>query len=200
MSSPKPTFTDWGRRTFKGVFDTLGAALLRLGLTPNAMTLLGLLISVAGAALLALGQIQWGGALVLLAGPFDALDGTMARLNNQPTKLGAFADSVVDRWSELAVFFGLLYYYFQQGDLLLSMLVFAATMGSVMVSYTKSRAETLGFTCNVGIFTRVERYLVLAPALVLGIPWLGVGLIAVLGNFTAVQRAWHVWQQAKTVR
>jgi CDP-diacylglycerol--glycerol-3-phosphate 3-phosphatidyltransferase len=74
--------------------------------------------------------------------------------------------------------------------------VFAAAMGSVMVSYTKSRAETLGYDCNVGVLTRLERFLVLAPGLVLNLPWLALAIIAVLGNFTALQRAWYVRGQA----
>lgn len=192
-----PTLTDWARRNFKGVLDPAGAALLKLGLTPNFVTLTGLGLNIAGAALLALGHMTWGGLLVLLAGPCDALDGTMARLKGQPTKWGAFVDSVTDRWSELFIFLGLLYFYFQQHDLLMTVAVFAATMGSLMVSYTKSRAETLGFECSVGVLSRMERYLVLAPALVFNIPWVGILIIAVLANFTALQRALYVRGQAK---
>jgi CDP-diacylglycerol--glycerol-3-phosphate 3-phosphatidyltransferase len=115
----------------------------------------------------------------------------------QPTKFGAFVDSVTDRWSEMLIFFGLLYYYLQQGNLLFCLLIFLATMGSVMVSYTKARAEALGFDCNVGVLTRLERYLVMAPALVLNAPWAAVAVIAVLANVTALQRTAYVRQQAR---
>jgi CDP-diacylglycerol--glycerol-3-phosphate 3-phosphatidyltransferase len=191
------TPTDWLRRQFKGLLEPIAGALIRLGLTPNAITLLGLAGNIAGAVLLSQGYMTVGGLLILLMGPFDALDGTIARLLGQPTKWGAFVDSVTDRWSEVLIFLGLLYFYLQHGNSWACILVFAATVGSVMVSYTKSRAESLGFDCNVGILTRMERYLVLGPALVLNIPWAAIGIIAVLANVTALQRAWYVRGQAK---
>jgi CDP-diacylglycerol--glycerol-3-phosphate 3-phosphatidyltransferase len=191
------TPTDWMRRRFKGVLDPVGAALIRLGLTPNALTGLGFALSLAGAFFLSQGQMPLGGVLILIAGPFDALDGTMARLLGQPTKFGAFVDSVTDRWSEMLIFLGLLYHYLQQGDSLACILVFAATMGSVMVSYTKARAEALGFDCNVGVLTRMERYLVLGPGLVLNLPLVALWIIAVLANVTALQRALYVRRQAR---
>jgi CDP-diacylglycerol--glycerol-3-phosphate 3-phosphatidyltransferase len=191
------TPTDWMRVRFKGVLDALAGGLIRLGLTPNLMTGLGLALSVVGAYFLSQGQMLVGGVLILIAGPFDALDGSMARLLGQPTKFGAFVDSVTDRWSEMLIFLGLLYYYLQQGDALAAVLVFAATMGSVMVSYTKARAEALGFECNVGLLTRMERYLVLAPGLILNLPIVALWIIAVLANVTALQRALYVRTQAK---
>jgi CDP-diacylglycerol---glycerol-3-phosphate 3-phosphatidyltransferase len=103
---------------------------------------------------------------------------------------------VTDRWSEMLILLGLLYYYASHGNLLYSLLVFIAAMGSVMVSYTKARGEALGFDCSVGVLTRMERYLVMAPALLFNVPWLGLWIIAALANFTALQRAAHVRQQA----
>ncbi len=191
------TPTDWMRQRFKGTLDPIAGALIRVGLTPNLMTGLGLALNVVGAYFLSQGLMTVGGLLILIAGPFDALDGTMARLLGQPTKFGAFVDSVTDRWSEMLIFLGLLYYYLQQGDSLYCLLVFVAMMGSVMVSYTKSRAETLGFDANVGLLTRMERYLVLAPALVLNLPWLALWIMAVLANVTALQRALWVRRQAR---
>jgi CDP-diacylglycerol--glycerol-3-phosphate 3-phosphatidyltransferase len=191
------TPTDWARRRFKGVLQPIAGALLRLGLTPNAVTLLGLAGNAVGAVFLSQGHMTIGGLIILLMAPLDALDGTMARLLGQSSKWGAFTDSVTDRWSEIFIFMGLLVYYLGQGDRLLCLLVFAAAGGSLMVSYTKSRAESLGFDCNVGVLTRLERFLVLAPGLVLNLPWLAVAIIAVLANFTALQRAWYVRGQAK---
>jgi CDP-diacylglycerol--glycerol-3-phosphate 3-phosphatidyltransferase len=193
----RPSLTDWARQTFKGVLQPVAAALLRLGLTPNIVTLAGLAGNIVAGLLLAQGYMTLGGLLVVLMAPFDALDGTMARLIGQTSKLGAFIDSVTDRWSELFIFMGLLYFYLARGDTVYALITFAAMMGSLMVSYTKSRAETLGFECNVGVLTRLERFLVLGPGLVLNLPWLVVIVIAVLGNFTALQRAWHVYRQAK---
>jgi CDP-diacylglycerol---glycerol-3-phosphate 3-phosphatidyltransferase len=191
------TPTDWARRQFKGMLAPIAGVLIRLGLKPNTITLLGLVGNVAGAAFLSQGYMTVGGLIILLIGPLDALDGAMARLLGQPTKWGAFSDSVTDRWSELLIFIGLLYYYLGQGNRLACLLVFVAAIGSVMVSYTKSRAESLGFDCNVGILTRMERYLVLGPALTLNLPWVALGVIAVLANITALQRAWYVRGQAR---
>ena len=193
----RPSLTDWARRQFKGVLQPLAGVLIRLGLTPNAVTLLGLAGNAVAAVFLSQGHMTIGGLIVLLMAPMDALDGAMARLTGQTSKLGAFTDSVTDRWSELFIFMGLLYFYLGQGDRLACLLVFAAAAGSVMVSYTKARAETLGFDCNVGILTRLERFLVLGPGLVLNLPWVAVAIIAVLANFTALQRALYVREQAK---
>jgi len=193
----RPSLTDWARRNFKGILQPMAAGLVRLGLTPTAVTLIGLAGNAVAAVVLSQGYMTVGGLIILLMAPMDAIDGTMARMTGQTSKLGAFTDSVTDRWAELFIFGGLLWYYLGQGDRLACMLVFAAAGGSLLVSYTKSRAETLGFDCNVGILTRLERFLVLVPGLVLNLPWLAVAIIAVLANFTAVQRAWYVRGQAK---
>jgi len=194
------TPTDWMRQRFKGSLDAVAGGLIKLGLTPNLMTGLGFAITGLGAYFLSQGQMVLGGLLILIAGPFDALDGSMARLLGQPTKFGAFVDSVTDRWSEMLIFLGLLYFYLQGNDpsaALVCILIFVATMGSVMVSYTKARAEALGFDCNVGLLTRMERYLVLAPGLLLNLPVVALWIIAVLANVTALQRALYVRSQAR---
>jgi CDP-diacylglycerol--glycerol-3-phosphate 3-phosphatidyltransferase len=188
--------TDWMRTRFKNLLDAAGGLLVRLGLAPNTMTLLGLAGNVVGAFFLARGQMTTGGLFILAAGPIDALDGTMARLRGESSKFGAFVDSTSDRFSELIIFFGLLIHYARVGDLTALVLVFAAAIGSVMVSYVKARAETLGFQASVGWLTRMERYLVLAPSLVLNVPLAGLWIIAILANFTALQRIWHVRRQA----
>jgi phosphatidylglycerophosphate synthase len=190
------TFTDWMRVRLKGIIEPAADLFIRLGIHPNTMTLIGLSGNIVGALFLAFGYMRVGGLFILVSGPFDGLDGTMARRLNQPSKFGAFVDSVTDRWSEMFIFMGLLFYYAQQGQILACMLVFAATMGSVMVSYTKARAEALGFDCNVGVLTRMERYLVMAPALLLNVPIVALWVIAVLANVTAIQRTAYVRKQA----
>ena len=193
----KITPTDWMRQRMKGVVEPTAAFFVRRGLHPNTMTLFGLAGNIVGAAFLAAGHMTIGGVLILVSGWFDGLDGAMARQLNQPTKFGAFVDSVTDRWSEMVIFLGLLIYYLGRPDgLIYCVLVFAATMGSVMVSYTKSRAEGLGFDCNVGLLTRMERYLVMAPALILNLPAVALWVIAILANFTALQRTAYVRKQA----
>jgi CDP-diacylglycerol--glycerol-3-phosphate 3-phosphatidyltransferase len=190
------TLTDLFRKNFKNILYPIGAFLNRLGLKPNMVTILGLAGNVVGAVLLSQGYMTAGGILILLMGPLDALDGTMARLRGMDGQFGAYVDSVTDRYSELVIFAGLLYYYVQQGDKLAVLLVYAAAAGSVLVSYVRARGQSLGWDTKIGILTRLERYLVLAPSLILKIPLIGLGLIAVLANITALQRIIDVRRQA----
>jgi CDP-diacylglycerol--glycerol-3-phosphate 3-phosphatidyltransferase len=196
------TFTDQMRIVFKGVTEPIAGFFNRIGLLPNTMTLLGLAGNVIGAILLAQGNMLWGGILILIMGPVDAPDGTMARLRGMTGNFGAFVDSVSDRYSELIIFGGLIYYYAQQNDMVSSIAVYAAAAGSVLVSYIRSRGQSLGWDTKVGILTRAERYLVLAPALILGgvnsnIPLIGIWIIAILANITALQRIMDVRRQAR---
>lgn len=190
--NPPPTFSDRLRLLFKNILDPIGAFLNRLGLTPNTITLLGLAGTTVGAYFLAVGKIT-AGALILFASVLvDVFDGTMARLRGEPSDFGAFVDSVSDRYAELVTFGGLLYYFLARSDSLAVMVTFAAAAGSVLVSYVKARAEGLGFTAKVGLLTRTERYLVLIPLLVFNQPFLAMVLLALLANFTALQRIVHV--------
>jgi CDP-diacylglycerol--glycerol-3-phosphate 3-phosphatidyltransferase len=191
------TFTDMMRVRSKGVLDPLGRLLNRIGLMPNTMTILGLVGNTLGAYFLATGHMTTGGIIILLMGPVDALDGTMARLRGMAGKFGAFVDSVTDRYSELVIFAGLLYFYTHQGAEQATMLVYASAAGSVLVSYIRSRGQSLGWDTKVGVLTRMERYLVLAPALILDQTIIGLWIIALLANFTALQRIIDVRRQAR---
>ncbi|MBK9603383.1 MAG: CDP-alcohol phosphatidyltransferase family protein [Anaerolineales bacterium] len=193
----KPTFTDQLRRIFKGILDPTGAFLNRIGLTPNAITLLGLVGTTAGAYILSLGKMTTGGIVLLISVLVDALDGTMARLRSEPSDFGGFVDSVSDRYAEFITFGGLLYFFLTQENYPGVVATFLATAGSVLVSYVKARAEGLGFTAKVGLLTRVERYIVLIPLLIFNQPFIAVVLIAVLGNITAFQRILHVRVQGR---
>jgi CDP-diacylglycerol--glycerol-3-phosphate 3-phosphatidyltransferase len=172
----------------------IAAGLGRTGITPNALTVIGLVLNMVVAAVLASGQLPLGGVLLLLAGLFDMLDGALAKATNQTTRFGAFLDSTLDRYSELIVFFGLLISLQQADDLLGSALVYAAAAGSVLVSYARARAEALGFDCEVGLLARPERVLVLAAGLLLGYPVVALWVLAVMTNITAIQRILHVWR------
>jgi CDP-diacylglycerol---glycerol-3-phosphate 3-phosphatidyltransferase len=190
--NPKPTFTDRLRIIFKGILDPIGAFLNSTGLTPNAITLLGLAGTTVGAYILSQGKMTLGAIVLFLFVIVDAFDGTMARLRGESSDFGAFVDSVSDRYAEFITFGGLLYYFLTQENYPGVMMTFAATAGSVLVSYVKARAEGLNFTAKVGILSRVERYIVLIPLLLFNQPFLAVTIIAVLGNFTALQRIAHV--------
>ncbi|HAL15497.1 MAG TPA: CDP-alcohol phosphatidyltransferase family protein [Anaerolineaceae bacterium] len=195
QKSPK-TFSDMLRVRFKGILDPIGAFLNKIGLTPNAMTLIGLAGHIGAAYLLARGEMLWGGVVVMVMGPFDALDGTMARLRGKTSRFGGFLDSVVDRYAELFLLGGLLIYYSNQQLWLPVVLVYAAAAGSVMVSYTRSRGETADFKVTAGLMTRVERYIVIVLSLLFNRPIIALWILAILGNLTALQRIWLVRKQA----
>ncbi len=190
------TLTDRLRGWFKWAVDPVAKFFLNLGLTPNSMTILGLVGNFLGAYFLSQGKMSLGGWIMLIMTPIDALDGTMARMLGQPSAFGAFVDSVSDRYSELVLFGGLMYHYVMTMDTLGVMLAFSASVGSVMVSYVRARAESNGYEAKVGIMTRVERYLVLAPLLVFNKPIIALWILAILANFTALQRILFVRRQA----
>ncbi len=195
--SGKPkTFTDQMRIVFKSVLDPVGAFFNRLGILPNTMTLLGLVGHTVGAFFLYKGNMLVGGLIILAMAPIDALDGTMARLRGESSRFGAFVDSVADRYSELVLFLALIIFYAQQSEWLNCIVVYLAAAGSIMVSYVRSKAESLGYEAKTGFLTRLERYLVLVPTMILNIPMVGLWIVAVMANFTAIQRIVYVRKQA----
>ena len=173
--------------------------LRRTGVTPNGLTVFGFLVSVGSAVALAQGYFVAGGLLILFAGAFDLLDGPLARAKGQSTRFGAMLDSSLDRLSEAAVFLGILIYYVNQNNTWETSLPYITFVGSVMVSYLRARAEGLGLKCEVGMFTRAERVIVLAVGLMIG-QWLDEALVialcvlAALAFVTVVQRLIYVRQ------
>lgn len=154
--------------------------LIRIGLTPNAVTTIGLMLNIGVAVIFIFGAertnrgdlsfVGWGGALVLFAGLFDMLDGQVARLGNMSSKFGALYDSVLDRYSELILFLGICYYLVSHHYFLSSLFAFIALMGSMMVSYTRARAEGLGIECKGGLMQRPERVITIGVcAIICGI-------------------------------
>lgn len=190
------TLSDRSRVIFKGILDPIGAFFNRLGIYPNTMTLIGVAGNIVAAVLIALGHLTVGGILALIMGLVDTVDGTMARLRGMTSEFGAFVDSVSDRYSELFIFGGLLYNYLQKGDWLSVLAIYLAASGSVLVSYVRARAASVGMDTKIGFLGRFERYLVLAPAIILRIPMVGVWIIAIFANITALQRIFDVRRQA----
>ncbi|MFQ5340310.1 MAG: CDP-alcohol phosphatidyltransferase family protein [Anaerolineae bacterium] len=185
------------REVTRGLRHDIGGIVARTGLTPNVLTWLGLALNVFTAWVLSRGAFTAGGVLVLLAGAFDALDGSVARATGRVSTFGAFLDSTLDRLSEAILYFGLLTFFVSRpGHQQEIALTYLAIVGSLMVSYTRARAEGLGYECKVGLFTRLERVLVLALGLLLA--QLRIALwILVAGSFlTAFHRMWHVWKAA----
>ncbi len=142
------------------------------------------------AYLLAKGHERVAGLLIIFVGLFDALDGALARMTGKVTPFGAFFDSTLDRFSEIALYLGLLYLY--RGATLETVLIYLTITGSLMVSYTRARAEGLGVECKVGFFSRLERMAVLVVGLILEQTLLALIVLAIFSNLTALQRIWHV--------
>lgn len=199
--------------------------LIKIGLTPNVVTTIGFLLNICVAVIFIIGAeegnrgdlsyVGWAGGLILFAGLFDMLDGQVARLGNMSTKFGALFDSVLDRYSELVMFLGICYYLISHHYFLSSLSAFIALIGSMMVSYTRARAEGLGIECKGGLMQRPERIVTIGlSALVCGITSTYIGgdykfyisgisfhvfesmsiftipitLVAILSNITAVKR------------
>lgn len=196
-TTPPASLTDRARKYGQVVLDPTARAVARTGVTPNTLTLIGLLLNVGVAAVLAAGYLTLAGVLLIFTAAFDALDGTLARMTGQQSKFGAFFDSTLDRYSEAVIYGGLLYYYVEQGARTEVVLVYAAIIGSLMVSYARARAEGLGLECKVGLLTRFERFVVLCAGLVLGLVTLALWLVAIFANLTATQRIVHVWRTTR---
>jgi len=188
--------TDWARKWTKKLRMAVARVLGFLGFSPNGLTILGYLVHLPVMYVLATGRLQLGGVLVALAGLIDTLDGALARDTGQDSQFGAFLDSVSDRYSEGTVLFGLFMWYLGTGARLELALIFIALLGSVMVSYSRARAEALGFECRVGLLTRLERVGLIVVGLVLQRVQLMLWAMAILTNVTAVQRIYHVWRHS----
>ena len=195
-------FQAWVRRNAQ----RLARFVSRLPITPNQVTVAGTLFTFGAAVLIGFGHLVWAGIVLALSGTFDILDGALARATKRSYPYGAFLDSTFDRYSEGAIYIGLAVYFLNQGGRWMRLEVLGcmlALAGSFLVSYVRARAQSLGFKCDSGIFARPERVVATVAGLVLPIPGIlpaVVGLLAVLTNFTAVQRILEVWGQARAQR
>ena len=188
-------FQNWVRAAARH----LAPILRQLGVSPNALTVAGLVVCVGSAILIGLGDLVAGGAVLFLASIFDIFDGALARFSGSSQPYGAFLDSTVDRYAEAFTYIALLYYFlFRAHATLEPMLVIVALTGSLLVSYVRARAQSLGFDGNGGLLARPERVvitvigLMVAPLLI----W-ALWILAVLTNVTAVQRIFSVWQESR---
>ncbi|MFQ5857727.1 MAG: CDP-alcohol phosphatidyltransferase family protein [Anaerolineae bacterium] len=183
------------REMTRGLLTDIAGVVARTGLTPSVLTWLGFVFSAFTAWVLSHGAFRAGGALVLIAGLFDALDGSLARATNRVSAFGAFLDSTLDRLAEAVLYLGLLVFFAgQPGSQQEIALTYLAIVGSLMVSYTRARAEGLGYECKVGLFTRFERVLVLSLGLLFGQMRVALWILAAGSFLTAFHRMWHVWK------
>lgn len=192
--------TEWARRSFKWILDPLSRFLAWLGISPNTLTIVGFLLNCGVAYILATGNFFWGAFAVLAAGCFDALDGALARQSGRVSQFGAFLDSTMDRYSESVVYLGLVIYYARAGEITYLVLTYATIIGSLLVSYTRARAEGLHIECKEGLLTRAERVLVLILFLLINQMHIGLWILALLANFTAIQRIYVVWRKTDNGR
>ncbi len=193
----KKTLTDHARRWARGIIDPIVTVLARMGVSPDALTVLGMLFHILFAWLIGNGRMQLAGLAIFLLIPMDALDGALARKIGRKGNFGAFLDSTLDRIAEIILFVGYLIYFSSQGETWFAAAAYAAITGSLMVSYIRSRAEALGVSCKVGLFTRVERYVVIVVSLLINQPGWGLVILAIGTYFTVIQRGVHVWRQMK---
>jgi CDP-diacylglycerol--glycerol-3-phosphate 3-phosphatidyltransferase len=172
-----------------------GLALARIH--PNALTFIGLLINIWAAVLLAGGSFRWAGAVIIGAGIFDMVDGRVARETNQVTSFGGFFDSVIDRYSDLALLMGLLVYYASINRNFYVVLTAVVMTASVMTSYTRARAENTIPTCKVGFLERPERVVLLIIGALFDRMAPVLWVIAILGNLTVIHRMLFTWQDTR---
>ncbi len=187
-------FEAWVRRRAEALMAAVG----RVPLTPNQVTVVGLVLTFIAAILAAFGHLLLAGIVLIFAGTMDILDGALARSTHASYPYGAFLDSTLDRYSEGAIYAGLTAYFVGMGGPLQRWLVLA----TFLVSYVRARAQSLGFTCDSGLFARPERVVVTVIGLIFGgyVLYAVVFLLAVLTNLTALQRIREVWLQGRAQR
>lgn len=179
------------RSKVSAAFKPLFSALASAGISPNAITVVGFLVSILSAYFFYVSQPVFGGIVLLLAGFFDILDGGVAKVSGKVTKFGAVLDATLDRYSDLIII----------GAIIIAGLCnpiwgIIAIIGSVMVSYVRAKGELEGVKmAGVGVMERAERILILAVFAIASYTWLGIIILAVLTNFTVAQRLYHVWKE-----
>lgn len=192
---------DLRRSLSQRITGPLVPALSRLGLTPNIISWIGLVITLIAAALIGMGYLLIGGILILVAGLFDILDGALARYSKKASLSGALLDSTFDRISEATLLLGLLIYNLRgEAVFIISLLIFITLIASFLVSYIRARAEGLGVDCKVGLFTRAERVIILALGLIAGQVLIVLAILAFFSSVTVIQRFVYAYRKAREKR
>jgi CDP-diacylglycerol--glycerol-3-phosphate 3-phosphatidyltransferase len=187
------TFTDWARAQGAVLLRPIADAVARLGIHPNTVTVLGMLLQVSVGVVFGLGYVTLGGWLLLVVAPVDALDGLVARVLGKQSRFGAFLDSTLDRISDAALIVGLTMHYVYQTAYLEVALLLVSLVAAMMVSYVRARAGALGFICKVGLLTRLERIVLIGVLSAIGLHGVMIWALAVLSVFTVIQRILHVY-------
>ena len=194
-------FQDLRKKVQNTITKPLVPLISKLHLTPDAMTISGVVLNLIAAVVIGFGHLLIGGIIFLLAGLFDMLDGALARYMKKVSKFGALFDSVSDRVTEGALFLSFIFItsvaVWPFSVVWELVLIFLAMIGSFLTSYIRARAEGLGIDCTVGLFTRPERVIILALGLLLSQVFVALAIVVVLSFVTVGQRFIFVWQQAK---
>ncbi len=185
----------WAKR----VAETVVSPLAERDVHPNVVTIVGFILNLVTAAVLATGHLSAGGVLLLVSGMFDMLDGALARVAGSQSVFGAFLDSLLDRYSEAMILLALLYVFATRHETADVLLVYAVAIGSLLISYARARAEGLGLEAKVGIAPRPERVILLGLGLLINGTTIVIALVilALLTHITALQRLVHVWLQTR---
>jgi len=188
---------DRARNLAEKLVDPFCQILAYTKVSPNTLSTIGFLFAIAACTTIALGHLVYGGCLVIMSGAFDAFDGAFARKFGLETRFGTFLDSFIDRYSEAAILFGILYYATIGQEHILILLTFISFVGSVMVSYSRVLSEGLGIPCGIGPGDRAARVIVLILMLLLEKLLIGLAILAILSNMAALLRMYHVYVQTK---
>ena len=176
----------------------VGRIVAKTNLSPNAITVIGLILNVVVAAVISTGNLLLGGALLLIAGGFDVVDGAVARATNQVSRFGSFFDSTMDRYADAVILGGLMLYFLNEDTGTWAvMLTFVTVVGSLMISYARSKAESIDLRGDVGFAQRAERIIILSAGLLLGYPVWAIGALAFVTQVTVLQRIIHVWRELR---
>ena len=186
-------------RVCKAILDTIVGGAAGLGINPNVLTFFGFLITIFAAICLARGQFFWAGLIIIFAGIFDMLDGRVARITNSVTRFGAFFDSVLDRYSDIAMFLGLIIYYSKAQRMSYMLLSGIVLMGAVMTSYARARAESLIPLCKVGFMERPERLVLMIIGTLTNRMAPVLWIMAVFSNLTVIHRIFFTWKEASRI-
>lgn len=185
------------KETLRQLLDPLVSLLTTMRVRPDALTVLGWAFSLCAAGIFALGYVKSAGAIMLLGGLFDALDGAVARRSNRMSSFGAFLDSTLDRFSESAIFVGIIFLFATTGRPHEALLAGVAMTFSLLTSYIRARAEGLGIECQVGLLERAGRVVILSIFSLVGLITLAIGLVAVGAFVTTAQRMLHVYRATR---
>lgn len=198
MTNREFILTEWVRVQFRDYMAAVGSTLWRVGVHPDMVTVAGFVVVAIAAVVIAQGEFQWGGVILLLGLPLDAVDGAVARAMGRTGKFGGILDSTLDRYADALIFGGLSYHFAVQDEFGFVLLCLAALTGGFAVSYVRARAGEAGLSVKVGLLDRFARVIIILAVLIIPLLMpLGLWVLAVGTNFTALQRMWYVYRNTE---